>query len=241
MTTSTSLPFFSSHSIPLEVASSSGRGRQRRCEIRSTGVANGDFQVDLDPTVLEQRRRAVCAGDWTWLRQVHGTDVVVVKRPGDRAGEVADGAIVSLLDAPIAVTTADCAPVVLVGSTAVAVVHAGWRGAEAGIIQRAIAALRAAGSEPLATILGPCIGPAHYEFGAVDLDRLADQFGESVRSRTIDGSCALDMAAVVRRACQLSGWPIPDPAPCTSSEAFFSHRTRGDRGRQTTVAWLEDS
>jgi copper oxidase (laccase) domain-containing protein len=216
-----------------------------RIEVRSTHAADGDFRVSPDDPEeladLRSRRRAIVDSPWTWLRQVHGTDLVEVRRPGEHAGSTADGAFTHRSGAPIAVTTADCAPVVLVATTGVAVVHAGWRGAAGGIIERAGDALRQRGGMPVAAVVGPCIGPQHYAFGARDLREIVDRYGDEVAGRTRDGSAALDLPALVSMACVRAGWPRPPQPACTSDDAWFSHRTRADRGRQTTVAWIAAS
>ncbi|MDA3040081.1 MAG: polyphenol oxidase family protein [Actinomycetota bacterium] len=212
-----------------------------RCEVRSTGVADGSFAL-LDPWPDVERRRLELTGTaWTLLRQVHGTRVVSVSAPGDASGIEADGACTFEPSVPVAVTTADCAPVVMVGSTGVAVVHAGWRGALDGIIETAARVLADGGAVPVETLLGPCIGPSAYEFGAADLADIVAVFGPAVIGRTATGSPALDLPAVVSIACERAGWPAPPRPPCTSDPRYFSHRVRGDTGRQATVAWLEPS
>lgn len=206
--------------------------------IVSTTTEQGDFAVSGPQEDLITRRRAVVDLPWTWLRQVHGNDVVVVERPGAGAGETADAVVTDVPGAAIAVTTADCSPVVLVGSTAVGVAHAGWKGLLAGVIEATASALGDLGARPVATVLGPCIQPAAYEFGADDLAAMVDRFGPSVEGTTVSSTPALDMANAVAAACVESGWPAPPRPACTSDGDFFSHRTRGDAGRQTTVAWI---
>lgn len=210
-----------------------------RCEVRSTAVEDGDFGVADPHPDIEQRRQRIVDHPWTWLRQTHSTTVVKVAGTGQHAGAEADGAITGVPFAPIAVTTADCSPVVLVGTTAVSVVHAGWRGASAGIIEEAVDQMQAFGADPVATLLGPCIGPLDYAFGADDLASIEQRYGPTVRSATRTGELALDMAALVSSALARAGWPEPTAAGCTSDDSFYSHRTRTDSGRQTTVAWLE--
>ncbi|MFT7600307.1 MAG: copper oxidase (laccase) domain-containing protein [Acidimicrobiales bacterium] len=210
-----------------------------RCCIRSTDVRDGDFAAGLPQSELAARRETIATGSWTWLRQVHGSDVVRVDEPADQAGVEADGAFTTTVGCPISVTTADCSPVVLVGSHAVAVVHAGWRGALAGIVEKAAQRLAEVGASPVRTVLGPCIGPDEYEFGAKDLGLMTQRYGPSVVGRSISGMPALDMTEVVGASCLAVGWPQPERPLCTSSPRFFSHRARGDQGRQTTVAWLE--
>ena len=73
-----------------------------------TARADGDFAGDLSDR----------QPGWTWLRQVHGAQVVVVRTPGEHAGVEADAAVTDTLGCPLVVRTADCAPVVLTGTRA---------------------------------------------------------------------------------------------------------------------------
>ncbi len=208
-----------------------------------TSANDGDFRVNHPPGSddarrVEARRRAVTPNPWTSLRQVHGSEVAVVGEPGEHDQAEADGAVTFRTGCAIAVTTADCAPVVLIGSCGIAVVHAGWRGAALGIVPVAADLLRSGGAEPVATIVGPCIQPAAYEFGTEELDDLATRFGEGLRASTADGGPALDLHALITTTTMDGGWPAPARSICTSDVSYFSHRTRSDRGRQATVAWL---
>lgn len=208
-----------------------------------TDRSDGDFAVASDPDVLRASRSAVIDRPWTWLRQVHGDRVVEVAKAGHWAGTEADGAVTTAPFAPLAIMTADCAPVVLVAERGVAVVHAGWRGLIAGIVERAASRLsRLEAGEPVAALIGPCINPDAYEFSESDLATAVDRFGTTVRGTTAWGTPALDVPAAVNAACERAGWPAPvDQPTCTSGDRWFSHRTRADVGRQATVAWLEPS
>ncbi len=208
-------------------------------QIRVTDASDGDFQVVSPAPDLNSRRRAIADPAWTWLKQVHGDNVVEVDQPGEHAGSEADGAVTFVPDCPIAVTTADCAAVVLVADSGVAVVHAGWRGLVAGIIEKAGERLLAEGGRPVAAVVGPCIHPRAYEFGESELAVVEARYGSGVRGSTGDGKTALDMPAAVSAACRSASWPDPEIGTCTSGQNYFSHRTRADQGRQTVVAWIE--
>ncbi|MEM9565097.1 MAG: polyphenol oxidase family protein [Actinomycetota bacterium] len=214
-------------------------GDDRQLRVVFTDTADGDFRV-VDPTPgLDERRTRIAPEPWSWLVQVHGDLVHRVARPGQHAGAEGDGLLTTESGCPIAVTTADCAPVVLAAERGVAVIHAGWRGLSAGIVERAGAELRRVAGEPVAALLGPSISPAAYEFGADDLATVVDRYGPSVAATTSDGAPALDVPAGVAEACRRAGWAAPERPPCTSDTRWYSHRTRGDRARQTAVAWLE--
>jgi copper oxidase (laccase) domain-containing protein len=196
--------------------------------------------VQLTGDAFNVPRRQVNNEPWTWLSQVHGTKLVAVDFPGHHSGAIADGAFTTQTNCPIAVTTADCAPVVLTTTLGVSVVHAGWKGALAGIIGVAAEQMLRTGGAPVHAWLGPCIGPGTYEFGAADLEAMVARFGEAVASETIEGKPALDMPAVIRAACIEAGWPGPARPVDTADPRFFSHRVRCDKGRQTTVACIYD-
>ena len=200
---------------------------------------DGDFQIVAPAADVEQRRTNIVDAPWTWVHQVHGTTVLEVSEPGQHAGTEADGLITTAAWCPIAVTTADCMPVVLAAETGVAVVHAGWRGLEGGIIESTAARLQALAGDPVDAIIGPCIHPENYEFGRDDLERLADHYGRAVVGTTHDGKPALDMPAALTEACRRAGWQVSEIGPCTSGFDYFSHRTRAEVERQTTVVWIE--
>lgn len=211
----------------------------------TTTRAAGDLAVTLPPAELDARRRAVVDLPWTWLIQVHGAEVVTVTRPGEHAGAEADGAVTAVPGAALAVTTADCVPVVLLGAEgrSVGVAHAGWRGLLGGVVGATAAAMSALGAPPVEAVLGPSICASHYAFGAADLDRVAARWGDEVRATTADGRPALDVAAGVRRALAEAGVEtVTGDRRCTAEAAgdHWSFRARGDAGRMATVAWLEE-
>ncbi|CAN5852266.1 hypothetical protein BH24ACT3_BH24ACT3_04800 [soil metagenome] len=172
--------------------------------------------------------------------------MVTVVNPGDHAGDEADASVTATTGAVLAVHTADCAPVVLVSPAGVVgVVHAGWRGLATGVLDAAVQAMRRRrrrlGAGDVHAVVGPCIGPECYAFGPADLGRVAAELGEAVRGRTSDGDPALDLVAGVRAGLARVGVDrIETVGSCTACTGeWFSHRARGDTGRQATVVWLD--
>jgi YfiH family protein len=176
---------------------------------------------------------------WAWMEQVHGAGVVTVDGPTDRP-PVADALVTSTTGLPLAVVTADCAPIAIACEGAVGVVHAGHRGLLAGVIERAVGALRAIGRGDVRAVLGPCIRAPRYEFGERDLASLVDAFGPRVASRTEWDTPAFDITAAVHIALQRTGVAaIDDDGECTAtSRDYFSYRRDGVTGRQATIAVL---
>lgn len=210
--------------------------------------ANLGDHVGDDPDAVRRNRIALATRlglrpptEWQWLRQVHGADVVTVEaatiEPPTIKTLEGDAAVTATPGVPLAVLTADCAPVVLVADGVVGVVHAGWPGLEQGTIARAVDALRALTAAPVRAVLGPCIHPARYEFGDDLLARLVARFGSSVAGRTKSGSPALNIPAAVRISCERAGVASCDDVDvCTAASTdHFSYRRDGTTGRQAAV------
>ena len=197
------------------------------------------FVTTVAPDVAT-RRRAVVDLPWTWLRQVHGDRVVTVASPGEGAGTRADAAATDRAGCALAVLAADCAPVALASPEGViGVAHAGWRGLAGGVLERTVDAMRVLGAGEIEAVLGPCIRPECYEFGAHDLDVVATRLGDGVRGRTTAGEPALDLPAGVVLALGTVGVArVADTEVCTAcSAAQFSWRGAGSHARQALVVW----
>lgn len=220
----------------------------RVARVRFTTAADGDLRVGGPTAQLARRRARLVKRPWTWLDQAHGSDVVLVEAPGDRAGATADAAV-SLPDvddgvegAVLAIHTADCAPIALISPEGIlGAVHAGWRGLEGGVVEATLTLMRSHNASAIRAVLGPCIHVECYEFGATDLDRLARRFGSHVRGMTWAGTPALDLPGVVATTLRRRGVDDLDVVPiCTACDArFFSHRARPDGARQAMLVWLE--
>lgn len=212
---------------------------------RFTGRPDGDLGhggadvARVSPDV-DARRRAVVDLPWTWLRQVHGDDVVIVAVPGGGSGTRADAAVTAEAGCALAVLTADCAPVALGSPEGVlGVAHAGWAGLVAGVVARTVEAMAGLGATRVTALVGPCIGPECYEFDPDDLDVVAAAVGPEVRGRTSAGRPALDLRAGVAAALRRAGVvDVHDLAVCTAcSVAHWSWRARRDQHRQAVVVW----
>jgi copper oxidase (laccase) domain-containing protein len=107
--------------------------------------------------------------------------------------------------------------------------------------------VRQAGATRVRAVLGPCIHPCCYEFGEPDLDVVATRYEGSaprpLRAATRDGRPALDVPAAVAGALAACEAELVATSPtCTAcgDAPLFSHRARGDTGRQAMVVWLEE-
>ncbi len=187
---------------------------------------------------------------WAW--QVHGAAVAVVG-PGPFADSCqADALVTAEAGRVLSVRTADCCPVLLATADgrAVAAVHAGWRGAVAGVAGAAVAAVcRAAGATPDAVVaaVGPCISPAAFEVGPEVLAAFAGRFGDGVvRHDGPGGKGHADLPGAVFRSLVAAGVSpgridTTDRCSVRHADEFFSHRRdRGVTGRMAAVIGVRE-
>ena len=103
-------------------------------------------------------------------------------RDGPAPAPEADAVVTAVPGLPLAVVTADCAPLVVACDDAVGVVHAGHRGLAAGVIEAAIARLRELGTGEVHAFLGPCIrAPRATSSARPTSSRFVAQFGPERR------------------------------------------------------------
>ncbi len=166
--------------------------------------------------------------------QVHGAAVRFHRRgvPGLHIVDPCDGHATADGGLLLAVSTADCVPVSIVdpGRRAVALVHAGWRGAAAGVLERGVAVLAervASSASELFVHLGPAICGRCYEVGPEVFEALGLDAPD--RPEPVDLR-----AALARRATSVgvAADHVTISAHCTlCGDGFFSHRG-GSRERQ---------
>ena len=241
---------------------------------RGGGVSEGPYAslnvgalTADDPAAVVENRRRLCAAVGadparaTMARQQHGARVVQaaargILTPDAAAFDQCDGLWSDEPGQAMLLVTADCLPIALArtgradGSPdrpALALLHVGWRGLLAGIVDEGVLALRAApgagpgapadeGSTrtPLRAAIGPGIGPCCYEVGEDVADRFRTAFGATVlRGRRLDLPAAAELAL---RAAGVAEIDRLDRCTACDAERFFSHRRdAGLTGRQGVI------
>ena len=214
------------------------------------GLSVGD-----EPAHVLENRRRLCAAVGLPLdrlvvpHQVHGTAICWVgeAEAGSGALDVAtaiadcDALLTDVPDLGLAVSWADCMPVVIAAAgedgVVLAAVHSGWRGTLDGIIKQAAVALGRRG-RLLGAVVGPSIGPCCFVVDEELRARFAARFPGVVRGNAVDlwAAATADLVA--------AGVPVGHTAVagiCTASDArFFSHRRdHGSTGRHLAVAWRQ--
>ncbi|ATO57756.1 peptidoglycan editing factor PgeF [Bartonella sp. 1-1C] len=101
------------------------------------------------------------------VNQIHSCEVIVVDQAFIGEPPKADALVTTKKGLAIGVLTADCGPILFSDPHAgvIGAAHAGWRGALNGILEKTISVMEEQGAkrQSIIAVLGPCIGPCHYE------------------------------------------------------------------------------
>jgi polyphenol oxidase len=102
------------------------------------------------------------------LHQFHSNKFIYIdKRYNDKKKPKADAIITDQINLPIAVLTADCAPILIYDCKMkmIAAIHAGWKGAFKGIINKVIKFMIKKGCKvkDMTAVIGPSISVKNYE------------------------------------------------------------------------------
>lgn len=185
-----------------------------------TTAADGDMRRDRTA-----RQRVGLSPEWATVHQVHGASVTEVDRAGDHGD--ADGLVTEIPGLPLAVFTADCLGIVIHRPGRVAVVHAGWRGVNAGVVEAAVAGF----GQVESVHIGPHIRSCCFEVGP----EVAELFGDDL-STTSWGTTSVDLASAVRRRLPVAPEVVDHCTRC--GDDSFSHRRDGTQARMAAIGWL---
>jgi YfiH family protein len=203
----------------------------------------GDVACDLD---LWQEHSGLMADSLVTLKQVHADNVLVVddsfRLPQDIDQLEFDAGVTAREDIVLGVRTADCVPILLYCSRpkVISAVHAGWKGALAGIVKRAVEAMQqhyACHPADILAVIGPCIQKNCYQVGDGVFDPFEERFGPKVAVDTGNDK-HVDLVAANRHWLMGTGileHNIEKLDYCThcETELFFSYRREASlAGRQ---------
>ncbi len=203
---------------------------------------NLGFSTDDDPACAARNRvvlgDAVGAPTPAFMYQTHSAAIRVLDDPGMATERVkVDGQATRLHGIAPAALGADCLTIAIAAGGAVAVVHAGWRGLDEGVIAAGVRAVRdlMPDERSLEAAIGPGAGRCCYEVG----EELHARFAAYPGARAGDN---LDLKAIAAAQLAAAGVrTVHDLGMCTicAPELFYSHRRdAGVTGRQAGLAWL---
>jgi polyphenol oxidase len=234
---------------------------------RTGGVSSGCYESlnagvgsnDEPAHVAENRARMAAAIEVAPERlisayQIHSPTVVIAEAPWDAvARPKADAIVTRAAKLAIAVSTADCGPILFADAQAgvIGAAHAGWRGALSGVVESTIAAMERCGADRLRIVaaLGPMIRQPSYEVGPELVTQFVNDDPENerfFRDGARVGHSLFDLPGyIVARLARAGIGRIDDLGRCTYAEpqTFFSyrrsvHRREPDYGRHLNAIAL---
>lgn len=177
------------------------------------------------------------------LKQVHGTNVVVVNGQEHEYSDPiqeGDALVTNQAQVLLIVRTADCVPVLMadVKQKVVAAVHAGWRGAVAGIVPATLAVMKSrfgTESQDVHAAIGPSIGVCCFEVDDPVITPLKANFPfwSDVLTLTSEIRGKLNLKALVVQQLVVEGVgndAISQSQDCThcQPDQFYSYRREGE-------------
>lgn len=221
---------------------------------RDGGVSGGVYASlnsgigsrDAPANVVENRARMAAAvgvvpDRFATLYQVHSPTVVTLERPWRlEVRPRADAMVTAVPGIALAISTADCGPVLLADAQAgvIGAAHAGWRGALAGVLEATVAAMEALGAERsrIAAALGPTIRQPNYEVGPDLIERFVNDDAANARffaPAERPGHARFDLPGyILARLRRAAVGHVDDVGRCTYGEPdrFYSYRRATHRG-----------
>jgi hypothetical protein len=223
-------------------------GQRHSCvphEVRTSGSA---YTTEPFPTIIDELELKNCV----LLHQVHGTEgihIASTQSVPNLFDQDGDYIITHQRHSGIGVVTADCVPIVIYDKVhhVVAIIHAGWRGLVAGIVQQVVnrmVEMCKSDVSQLKVFIGPCAKACCYVVGdevTLALDNVS--FKERVVCST-EQAIHFDMPLFVQLSLRELG--INNDAcnmhynQCTiCTSGFCSVRTDGTQERNITMVVLK--
>ena len=179
---------------------------------------------------FSSRQSDTWPGEYTRINQIH-SNIVAVANSGREQPQRGDALVTTDPGRWVGIRTADCVPILIAdpGRSAVAAVHAGWRGTVAEIVRLTVETMRSEfGSDPATLIaaIGPCIAECCFEVGPEVGQHFTGLFPERTDFRHVD------LAEANRRqltGAGLAGNKIDVSGLCTACDATEFHSYRRDR------------
>lgn len=196
---------------------------------------NLGFHVGDDPVAVAANRSSLPSTQF--MNQVHGNQICVITELLDQ-DPVCDALVTTVRGISLAVMVADCIPLLLVSSVAVAAVHVGRAGLMNGVAPLTIKTMNSLGASDIHALIGPSICGLCYEVPKAMQEEVS-AIHPKARSTTRQGTASLDLAAALIAELSQLGVTYEASPICTfENELYFSHRRDNPTGRFAGVVSL---
>ena len=224
---------------------------------------NCGYGSNDDPACIDENRRRVAAGlgfapdKLFGLKQYHSATAILLSDEVHSAHKQrpdADAFVTTRRDVALAILTADCVPVLFADRNhgVIGAAHAGWRGANGGILESTITLMcnNGAALSSIETVIGPAIAKSSYQVSADCRNEITNAHPDASHFFSPDPYAAekylFDLPAYTKwKISRIGLTEITDLAIDTydSANNLFSHRRAThlqlpDTGRQISLIGL---
>jgi len=199
----------------------------------------GDHVGDI-PEAVASNRALITAkfGRTQYMNQVHGNRVAIIEEVTEEI-PTADALVTGIPGITLAVMVADCIPLLLQSSYAVAAVHVGRKGLLNRVAEKAIDVMREISDAQISAVIGPAICGKCYEVSDEIFSEVTEGHPDSA-SQTASGTPSLNLiSALISDLQKLGIKDIDNQSRCTlEHDDLYSYRRDGATGRQAGLVWL---
>lgn len=177
----------------------------------------------------------------TFSKLCHGSELRLISDGEARTSIVEDGLATTESGLPLALSVADCLPIIISDGGVVAIVHAGWRGTVAEIARKTVEKLvkrKLLKPQNAVAFLGPCICSDHFSIGNPARQQL-DQLSQKYHVEAVPNGHH-NLAELNARQLQATGInQFEMIGQCSFEPDWFSYRRDKQKtGRNMVVALL---
>ena len=183
-----------------------------------------------------------------YCRQIHSTAVVHINKAAQPIAEQtpeADALITAHPDIPLGIFTADCIPIFVldVGTPAIGIIHAGWRGTFARIVVNTITEMKTRFgtlAKNCQIHLGPAIQKCCYTVSTELLTQFTEQFGSTVANGTNLSLQTANVNQLIEMGVRPGSISVSEFCTACRTDLFYSHRAEnGQTGRMLSFIRLD--
>lgn len=221
---------------------------------RMGGVSYGAFEsfnisisVGDDPESVNENRRRLAStfhiqpSEIRLHTQIHGNSVAILPTGDSENTLRADAFVTETPGVPAIVGVADCVPILIAAEdgSAIAAIHAGWRGAVAGIMFETIDLMKSACGIDASTLLaavGPAIGRCCFEVGEEVSARFPVECVDNGRTKPHVDLPRYVFQQLIHAGVREQRIDCSDICTMCRQDSCFSHRGSGGRtGRMAAL------
>lgn len=205
---------------------------------------NMSFSVSDEENIVNENRKlffeklGLVSENLAFQKQVHGNEISFVTK-GGFAGE-SDAMITDKLGIGIAVSTADCVPILIYEPVRkiIAGIHSGWRGTKKKILSVTLRKLEELGCTPenIIAYIGPSISRNIYQVGKEVAESFDERYIHKIQNKIFLDVAGVNLDILINRGVKKNNIQLSGLCTFAMKDILHSYRRDGERsGRSLAV------